>query len=370
MRGRGPQDPSVARDAEAGPPRVHSPGDPLRLGPRLLRIAFVLAGLYNLAFGAWAGLFPHRFFALLEIDPPRYPSIWACLGMVVGVYGLLYLYAARHLDRGKPIIAIGLLGKVLGPIGMMVTIGSAGELPQRAAMLCVYNDLIWWLPFALYLLRGTRLGAAVRPLAPWVCAALHALALAGVPLLIQAGSGLEDDWALRSRFILEHTGQWRVGWGLWMASAVSLVGFYAWWGARVAPRRLALAAVLLAAAGMVCDLSGEGLLVFVLPERLGELAAVSGAGWERLDRAATLLTAGAANGLYTLGGVLLTVASAGSRRRGLRALLWMTWASGLLMFVSAVADYRSGLIAASAVLFPCFIVCCLWMGRAGVRRDL
>ena len=108
---------------------------------RLYRIAFVLAGVYNLAFGLWAGLAPHAFFGWLELEPPRYPAIWSCLGMVVGVYGLLYLAAAQRLERGRAIIAVGLLGKVLGPLGMVWTVAH-GDLPARAVIVCVYNDAI------------------------------------------------------------------------------------------------------------------------------------------------------------------------------------------------------------------------------------
>src|SRR6476660_2235398 len=111
---------------------------------RLFRIAFALAGLYNLAFGLWAGLWPMAFFDVFGIYRPRYPGIWACLGMVVGVYGLLYLRAAWRLDTGWPVIAVGLLGKVLGPIGMAMYVSD--QWPRRLGMLCVWNDLIWWLP--------------------------------------------------------------------------------------------------------------------------------------------------------------------------------------------------------------------------------
>ncbi len=120
---------------------------------RIFRITFFLAGCYNLAFGLWAGFFPLRFFELFDIPPPRYPEIWACLGMVVGVYGLLYWQAAWKLENGWAIIAVGLLGKVLGPIGMVMSVSQ--QWPLRLAMLNVFNDAIWWLPFSLFLIRGT-----------------------------------------------------------------------------------------------------------------------------------------------------------------------------------------------------------------------
>lgn len=42
------------------------------------------------------------------------------------------------------------MGKLLGPIGLLQLIRS-GEWPVATALLCVTNDLIWWLPFGLYL---------------------------------------------------------------------------------------------------------------------------------------------------------------------------------------------------------------------------
>ena len=54
---------------------------------RLYRLVFAAAATYNVAFGLWAAVWPLSFFAVFDLDPPRYPSIWACLGMVVGLYG-------------------------------------------------------------------------------------------------------------------------------------------------------------------------------------------------------------------------------------------------------------------------------------------
>ncbi|HLX07673.1 MAG TPA: hypothetical protein VKY89_07395 [Thermoanaerobaculia bacterium] len=75
---------------------------------RLYRLTFSAAAAYNLAFGLWAGLCPQSFFLRFELAPPLYPAIWACLGMVLGVYGLGYAYAAWRLDRAAPFIAFAL----------------------------------------------------------------------------------------------------------------------------------------------------------------------------------------------------------------------------------------------------------------------
>ena len=98
---------------------------------KLYRLIFALAAIYNIAFGLWACLWPRAFFTSLAMAPPNYPGLWQCLGMVVGLYGVLYASAARHLEGARLIIAVGLAGKILGPIGLCLTIHS-GEWPLRA----------------------------------------------------------------------------------------------------------------------------------------------------------------------------------------------------------------------------------------------
>ena len=45
----------------------------------------------------------------------NHPAVFACLGMVVGLYGVLYFEVARDPERGWLIAAVGLAGKILGP---------------------------------------------------------------------------------------------------------------------------------------------------------------------------------------------------------------------------------------------------------------
>lgn len=97
----------------------------------IYRPIFDLAALYNIALGIWACFWPRDLFARLEMPPPNYPSLWQCLGVVVVLYGILYASAARHLDRAKLIIAVGLAGKILGRIGMFFAVRS-GESGARA----------------------------------------------------------------------------------------------------------------------------------------------------------------------------------------------------------------------------------------------
>lgn len=117
---------------------------------RFHRVVFALAALYNASWGLYAAFDPQWLFRFSGMEPINHPPIFACLGMVVGVYAILYAEVARAPERGFLLAAVGLLGKVLGPIGLLELIAT-GAWPLRSAVLCVTNDFIWWVPFGLYL---------------------------------------------------------------------------------------------------------------------------------------------------------------------------------------------------------------------------
>jgi hypothetical protein len=117
---------------------------------RFHRAVFIAAGLYNLAWGLFSATNPQWLFRFSGLAELNHPAIFACLGMVIGLYGIVYLEVARAPERGWLLAAVGLLGKVLGPIGLVQLIWS-GEWPASTFVLCITNDFIWWLPFGLYL---------------------------------------------------------------------------------------------------------------------------------------------------------------------------------------------------------------------------
>jgi len=109
-----------------------------------------LAGLYNILFGIWAVGWPGEWFRISGMAPPSYPFLWQCIGMIVGVYGLGYLCAASAPFKHWPIIFVGFLGKIFGPLGF-ISAAINGELPWAAGWMIVFNDLIWLVPFAIIL---------------------------------------------------------------------------------------------------------------------------------------------------------------------------------------------------------------------------
>jgi hypothetical protein len=117
---------------------------------RFHRAAFLAAGVYNIAWGLWSAIDPQWLFRFAGLPALNHPAIFACLAMVVGLYGVLYLEVARVPERGWLIAAVGLAGKLLGPIGLTVQI-VRGLWPVSTIVLCITNDVIWWVPFGLYL---------------------------------------------------------------------------------------------------------------------------------------------------------------------------------------------------------------------------
>ena len=114
------------------------------------RFAFIAAGLYNIRWGVFSVADPQWLFRFAGMPLQNHPQIFACLGMVVGLYGIVYLEVARIPERGWVLAGVGLLGKLLGPIGLAKLIWSEAW-PVRTVILCLTNDLIWWIPFGLYL---------------------------------------------------------------------------------------------------------------------------------------------------------------------------------------------------------------------------
>jgi hypothetical protein len=138
------------------PPRALTPRRACSIIRRVLprrrfhRIVFLLAGAYNILWGLYSSIDPQWLFRFAGMPLSNTPEIFACLAMVVGLYGLVYWEVARVPERGWLLAATGLLGKLLGPAGLAVLM-LRGTWPPATIVLCLTNDLIWWIPFALYL---------------------------------------------------------------------------------------------------------------------------------------------------------------------------------------------------------------------------
>jgi hypothetical protein len=120
--------------------------------PRLLflhsryRWWFASAAIYNFVWGALNIFQPFALFDMLGIDRPNPAALWQVIGMFVYVYAPAYAWAACDPMRHRHLILIGLIGKVLGPIGFVWS-ALIGQLPLAFGWIIVTNDLIWWPAF-------------------------------------------------------------------------------------------------------------------------------------------------------------------------------------------------------------------------------
>jgi hypothetical protein len=88
-----------------------------------------------------------------EREALHYPQLWQGIGMIVGVYGIGYALAARDPVRLWPLVLVGLLGKVFGPVGLVYGV-ITNQMSIAALITMIPNDLIWWVPFGLILRRA------------------------------------------------------------------------------------------------------------------------------------------------------------------------------------------------------------------------
>jgi len=110
-----------------------------------------LATVYNLVWGAVISLKPELLY-FNEI-PSNYDLILArCIGMLVGLYGVAYYVSSKNPTKYASLILIGLIGKILGPIGAIFYV-IKGQLSIDFLLINIFNDFIWWIPFGWILFQ-------------------------------------------------------------------------------------------------------------------------------------------------------------------------------------------------------------------------
>lgn len=196
------------------------------------------------------------------------------------------------------------------------------------------------------------------PTAAYIAAAVNLVA--GLVMLLVLRPGVpagEGDLSERIAYVGEHIVAWRVGWLVWNLAAISLLGFFVVLAARWRERAPILCglALLCAAGGLAADLGAETILAVVSP-------GLRGASYETVESISIALTGYLGNGLYAVGGILLTWAG---RRDLPRRLLWLAaavWAVAVWLAVATLVSSTAGQLASAAALMPLFV---LWAGLTG-----
>jgi hypothetical protein len=197
--------------------------------------------------------------------------------------------------------------------------------------------------------EGARL---LLPLA-WANVAAHVGGLIVAWWALRPGSVLRP-LAGRMSYLAADPAAWRWGWGLWMLCALLLVSFVAALRRQIPGDPVAAQlALLLTAAGMAVDLFCDALQIQALP-----LAASAGPElFLVLERLAFFGGLTVANGLYTIGVLLLNICLRGTVGPTARFAGWATVVSGVALAIEGVAPSPALLPAATGATLGFF---CLW----------
>jgi hypothetical protein len=174
-----------------------------------------------------------------------------------------------------------------------------------------------------------------------VCAALNLAATLVMAFVLAPATPIVTDAADRSAYVQTHLLAWKLGWVVWIAAALSLLWFYAWWRVRIgAP----FVPVVLAAGGLVADVTSETMLIMYDTTTAPFAFALTGV---------------VANGLYTACGIWLTLAM----RLSTTERIWaaVMWTAGITLSLATLAGLYLLAAVATAVLFALFCPWCVYL---------
>lgn len=198
-------------------------------------------------------------------------------------------------------------------------------------------------------------------LAAYLAAILNLVAAIGMWLWLKPGLPLPHTiMADRMSYVVSHPAWWIIGWGLCHLAALSMLGMYvglAGQWLKLAPIPCVLA-LLMSAAGLCADLGAEMLY-------MGLAADLGAHDFGLLERVVGLLTGYLGNGMYSVAGVLLTVAGWKMMPIALRTLALAVWGAGLVLSGATLLEAPQVQFWSIAILMPSVV---LW--SAGIGRWL
>jgi hypothetical protein len=120
---------------------------------------FYVAALYDAVLGLVFVLFWDQVFAHFGITPPNHPGYVQFPGLLLIIFGLMFLRIARDPDANRPLIGYGIALKIAYS-GLVFRYALTSGIP-RMWVWCAWADLAFLVLFALALRRrGTSIAAA------------------------------------------------------------------------------------------------------------------------------------------------------------------------------------------------------------------
>ncbi len=199
----------------------------------------------------------------------------------------------------------------------------------------------------------------------WFCVIVHVFALLAVLLVLRNGIP-PGDLAARAAFVATNATAWRIGWALWLPASLALVLFFAGWADAMPLRGWGMIAVALTLAGATIDWADEMFCIGLAPGLAARFAAdaFAAGAYALWDRAYVVISMGLANGLYTLGGIILTALA--FKTPGFpRWLAWFStivWALSLDLSIAALIGDGVIIQVVSTLVFIAFLPWVVLMG--------
>lgn len=188
----------------------------------------------------------------------------------------------------------------------------------------------------------------------WLAAAAHVVAAAGSLLLLRGGlPPLPDD--ARMAYVTTHRAAWAVGWLGWQLAVLTLIALYAVLAKRL-NGALPWAGLAIGTIGAPLDIATQMRFIVILPQLRGD-------AFLMLERELEVMTGYAANGLYTLGFVLIVIAGWRTMPRLANLLAPPIAVCGFAFSVAALMHHALGEIISSAILFPLFTLWTILIAR-------
>lgn len=133
--------------------------------PRWQRVALLVASFQCLIWGLFILTLPERSSVAYGFSKvPTELFLWQGTGLIIFLFGVGYGIAATNPKGHWGVVLMGLLAKVLGPVGMLWSV-MQGEVAHQVLYLIPFNDLVWWVPFTVILVAAFRERAEADSLA-------------------------------------------------------------------------------------------------------------------------------------------------------------------------------------------------------------
>jgi uncharacterized protein YqjF (DUF2071 family) len=206
----------------------------------------------------------------------------------------------------------------------------------------------------------------------WICVCVHIFALAAVALVLRNGIP-PGDVAERAAFVAANAAAWRIGWTLWLPASLALVLFFAAWADVMEFQAWGVIAVALTLAGATIDWADEMVWIGVAPDLAARFAhdAFAAGAYALWDRAYVVISIGLANGLYTIGGIILTALA--FKTPGFpKWLAWfgaVVWALSIDLSVAGLMGDGVVIQLASGLVFAAFLPWTVLMGYGWLMQN-